>query len=522
MAGDTEVIRQFLVSLGFQVDQNGLKKFVGGLGATNNAAMLAGKAVLGVAVAAEAMVIQFSSSMEKLYYQSKRTNSTVENLQGLEFGSRKIGLAAGVARDALEGMVGAARMNPGLRGLIDGLLGKDTGGLDQSRVMLDLVQKLADMPHYAGAQYAQMFGMDEKTFLMLKDGLPELLKAEEERRGLNRQAGIDAQAAAEAGKEYANSIKDITERVSVLRDRLSIELLPAFREFNREIVTALDNATKFKLSEHPQLEGGVNTVVGAAKGVRESASDLFGGIGSLDAGRAWGGLKGVITNSPGGVAVRKGFGAINDWRDSYRPGGSRSDNPTAPPSQGPPVSPSGKQLPRGLRQNNPGNLRSWGNTPVVDGFANFGTAGEGLSAMAGNLLAYQRKHGLNNVRDIIARWAPKKDKNDTGAYIDAVSQRLGVGAGDELNLKDPAVLSKLMGAIVQHENGYNPYGTAELMAAAQSRLGNGGAGKQVVIHSKTDIHVNGADSPAETGRSVAMVQDQVTGNMVRNMQGAIQ
>lgn len=142
--------------------------------------------------------------------------------------------------------------------------------------------------------------------------------------------------------------------------------------------------------------------------------------------------------------------------------------------------------------------------------------------MAGNILAYYNKYGLNTVRSIVARWAPSNE-NNTGAYVDAISKRLGVGENDKLDLKDPAVLSRMMGAMIQHEQGYNPYGAAELTAAAQSRLGGaaGGAGKQVVINQKTDIHVNGGDSPQATGRAVGMVQDETNGTMVRNMQGAI-
>lgn len=511
MSGDTEVIRQFLVSLGFQVDQTGLKKFVSGLGAANNAALLTGKAVLGVAVAAEAMVVQFASSMEKLYYQSKRTGSSVENLQALEFGSRKIGLAAGVAREALEAMTSAVRMNPGLRGLVDSLLGKKTSGLDQAQVMIELVQKLSSLPHFQGARFAQLFGMDEKTFFMLKEGLPELIKAEQERRDLNKQAGIDAQKAAEAGKEYANSIKDITERVSVLRDKLAVELLPSFRDFNGQVVTALNNLAKFKADDHPVMKGVGGTVVGAGK----SLGQLSTGIAQGDWSQIWSGLKGVMYNAPGTALIRKGYGKIEDgfdwvnkWRNSYRPGGANADT----------ANPHG--LPLGMRQNNPGNLRSWPGAPTQNGFASFSSSQYGLQAMAANLLSYYNKRGLNNVRDIVARWAPASDGNNTSAYVESVSKRLGVGATDALNLKDPAVLSRLMGAMIQQEQGYKPFGSAELLAAAQSRLG--GAGKQVVLNQKTDIHVAGGDSPTSTGRAVAAAQDQVNNGLVRNFQGAVQ
>lgn len=41
----------------------------------------------------------------------------------------------------------------------------------------------------------------------------------------------------------------------------------------------------------------------------------------------------------------------------------------------------GKTGSRAQRQNNPGNLRSWGKTPVLEGFANFPTPAEGWRAL---------------------------------------------------------------------------------------------------------------------------------------------
>ncbi len=117
--------------------------------------------------------------------------------------------------------------------------------------------------------------------------------------------------------------------------------------------------------------------------------------------------------------------------------------------------------PRGIRNNNPGNIergQAWagevaGNDPR---FATFDTPEAGVRALAKNVLAYQDKHGLNTVEGIINRWAPPKE-NQTSAYAAAVAKELGVGTGDPLNLRDPAVLTKLTAAIIRHENGAQPY-----------------------------------------------------------------
>lgn len=45
------------------------------------------------------------------------------------------------------------------------------------------------------------------------------------------------------------------------------------------------------------------------------------------------------------------------------------------------------------------------------------------------LRTYCHKYGLRTVRDIIARWAPPEDGNDTGNYIRKVCVLTGLPAG---------------------------------------------------------------------------------------------
>lgn len=577
MAAEQDVIRQFLVSLGFKVDETGMRKFTTALGTGTggiaNVALTAGKAVAGIAIAAETMVTSFALSMEKLYYVSKRTNSSVENIQGLEYGFRRVGLGAGAAKEALEAMAAAVRMNPGMRGLMDSLVGHSTSGMDQTKAMLELVQRLSTMPHYVGARFAQMFGMDEKTFLMVVQGLPELNRAMQQRSDMNKQAGIDAQAAAEASKEYANSIREIGEKLEVLGQKFSVIALPYFRQFNGIVNEGLDalmhfNASKIDLSSqskevrtlHDAVSGlwGVLSKINSdhqdnlpnffkelsawAKDFSKDALNVISGITYLLSGNwakgaetLWSGMKGMVSNSAGTRLAKKGFDAVNEWRDSYRPGGSRSNNPIShidrrgDPMAGSPIpvevvlsttAPDGKQLPLGLRQNNPGNLRSWGSNPRSHGFAQFADAGSGLSAMAQQLALYS-KRGLDSVKAIISTYAPSSE-NDTSGYIGNVTKRMGVGAADKLDLKDPAIMAKLMDAMIRQEQGYNPFGSAELLAAAGGTAPASAGDKSVTIHQKTDIHVNGAANPAAIGAEVRREQQRVNGDLVRNFRPVVQ
>lgn len=119
--------------------------------------------------------------------------------------------------------------------------------------------------------------------------------------------------------------------------------------------------------------------------------------------------------------------------------------------------------PRGLRNNNPGNIvrtadvwRGMSADQSNDSrFVVFDAPVWGLRAMA-RLLRKYLESGATTVREIIARWAPSTE-NDTSAYIDAVAGALGLGPDDAVTL---AQLPDLMAAIVRHENGVQPYAVA--------------------------------------------------------------
>ena len=132
--------------------------------------------------------------------------------------------------------------------------------------------------------------------------------------------------------------------------------------------------------------------------------------------------------------------------------------------------------PRGIRNNNPGNIRisgrnAWqGAVPGDDTeFVTFATPEHGIRAM-GRLLTNYDAQGVNTVEDIISRWAPRKE-NDTAAYVKRVAGELGVSPTEPLNVRDAETLTKLTRAIISHENGKNPYSDEQIVSGVMAALG---------------------------------------------------
>jgi len=128
---------------------------------------------------------------------------------------------------------------------------------------------------------------------------------------------------------------------------------------------------------------------------------------------------------------------------------------------------------RGIRNNNPGNIRlqfnadnsikiMWhGQVPVAQqtdaSFVQFISPEYGIRAIAKIMASYAAR-GLNTVASIINTWAPPTE-NDTTAYIQAVANSMGVDPNATLSVSDDAAL---IAAIVEHENGSQPYSTAQI------------------------------------------------------------
>lgn len=128
--------------------------------------------------------------------------------------------------------------------------------------------------------------------------------------------------------------------------------------------------------------------------------------------------------------------------------------------------------PRGIRNNNPGNIRHgamWQGLADLQpdkSFATFISPEYGLRALARTLNTYQTKYGINTIRGAISRWAPPIE-NDTEAYIQSVARQVGASPDAPLDFSKLSVIVPMMEAITRHENGQNPYGHSVFLAGAK-------------------------------------------------------
>lgn len=118
--------------------------------------------------------------------------------------------------------------------------------------------------------------------------------------------------------------------------------------------------------------------------------------------------------------------------------------------------------PRGIRNNNPMNLVKtpipWkGKVPHTKNtdsrFEQFVSAEWGIRAGWRDVTGDIERKGLYNLYLLLNEFAPSTE-NNTSAYVDAVSNAIGVSPLEPI---PSAKYPELIAAIIKHENGINPY-----------------------------------------------------------------
>lgn len=117
-----------------------------------------------------------------------------------------------------------------------------------------------------------------------------------------------------------------------------------------------------------------------------------------------------------------------------------------------------KTLPRGIRNNNPLNIRignKWMGeveNPTDKEFEQFVSMDYGLRAGFILLRRYINRYHLNTVHDIISRWAPPTENNTTN-YCCLVAARMNIGVLDVLKYNDEETMVQLVSAMCYVECG---------------------------------------------------------------------
>ncbi|HAS8663292.1 hypothetical protein NMV07_07775 [Salmonella enterica] len=252
---NAEVIKSFLVSLGFDVDGAGAAKFDATIVGVTKTVVKLGVAVEAAALSVVAFTTKIASGLDELYWASQRTGATVAGIQAIGYAASQTGSSAAAARNSLESLARFIRTSPGAEGFLNrlGVQTRDASGQMRSMesIFSGVGQRLSSMPYYRANQYASMLGIDENTLMAMRRGMGEFGA---QYSATAKAIGFNADAAAKSSNRFMTSMREFTMMAGMARDKIGSSLTDG-------LAGSLDRLRKQILDNFPAIERGIMAVI---------------------------------------------------------------------------------------------------------------------------------------------------------------------------------------------------------------------------------------------------------------------
>ncbi|EFA4690236.1 lytic transglycosylase domain-containing protein [Escherichia coli] len=252
---NAETLKDFLISLGFKVDEAGARKFDAVVAGTTLKAIELGVKVEAAALSVVAFTAKIASGLDDLYWASQRTGATVEGIKQIGYAVSQVGGSVDGARGSLENLARFMRNNPGAEGFLNrlGVQTRDASGnmRDMATIFTGVGQRLSSMPYYRANQYAQMLGIDENTLMAMRRGIGEYMG---QYNAMKKAIGFNPEQAAAASNRFMTSLRSLGEMAGMARDKIGSSLADG-------LTGSLDRLRRQIMENFPKIEGAITAGV---------------------------------------------------------------------------------------------------------------------------------------------------------------------------------------------------------------------------------------------------------------------
>ena len=252
---NAETIKDFLVSLGFQVDEAGSRKFESVVAGTTAQVVKMGVAVEAAALSVVAYTAKIASGLDNLYWASQRTGATVAGIQQIGYAVSQMGGTVDGTRSSLENLARFVRNSPGAEGFLNrlGVQTRDAKGnmRDMASVFTGVGQRLSSMPYYRANQYAQMLGIDENTLMAMRRGVGQFSAQYSQ---MAKAIGLNADQAAVSSNKFMTSLRSFGQMAGMARDKIGSNLAEG-------LSGSIDTLRKQIVDNFPKIEGVITSGV---------------------------------------------------------------------------------------------------------------------------------------------------------------------------------------------------------------------------------------------------------------------
>lgn len=252
---NAETLKDFLISLGFNVDEAGARKFDSVVTGTTLKAIELGTKVELAAASVVAYTAKIASGLDDLHWASQRTGATVEGIKQIGYAVSQVGGSVDGARGSLENLARFMRNNPGAEGFLNrlGVQTRDASGnmRDMATIFTGVGQRLSSMPYYRANQYAQMLGLDENTLMAMRRGIGQFSG---EYTAMAKAIGYNADVAAVSSNKFMTSLRSFGLMAGMARDKIGSGLADG-------LAGSLDRLRRQILDNFPKIEGAITATV---------------------------------------------------------------------------------------------------------------------------------------------------------------------------------------------------------------------------------------------------------------------
>lgn len=252
---NAETLKDFLISLGFKVDEAGARKFDAVVAGTTLKAIELGVKVEAAALSVVAFTAKIASGLDDLYWASQRTGATVEGIKQIGYAVSQVGGSVDGARGSLENLARFMRNNPGTEGFLNrlGVQTRDASGnmRDMATIFTGVGQRLSSMPYYRANQYAQMLGLDENTLMAMRRGIGQFSG---EYTAMAKAIGYNADVAAVSSNKFMTSLRSFGLMAGMARDKIGSNLANG-------LAGSIDTLRRQIMENFPKIEGAITAGV---------------------------------------------------------------------------------------------------------------------------------------------------------------------------------------------------------------------------------------------------------------------
>ena len=225
----SDVLQEYLVKVGYKVDEGSFKALTGGLNnlqtRVSGVETTAGKAKMalgglgfvmaGVGLAMGESAYKFAVGMRQVYSSSEKAGVAVSKLQGLSEAADTFGVSGNELTSAIQKMNLTFQNQPAMKQMYADLFHINTVGKDASGIFMDVATSISKMPQGTQAGFVSQFlGMDYGEFTVMMKHLPEIMEQAKKLADLKAKSGIDSEDTKKTLSHYTSTIDALTTRFS--------------------------------------------------------------------------------------------------------------------------------------------------------------------------------------------------------------------------------------------------------------------------------------------------------------------